>query len=226
MDETILQDQQIQVVEKKTPSIIAEATTIVINSELTSKHANDLLSACKKLFNIAEDRRKFFVKPLQDHVKNINEQFKKMTIPLEEAERILKEKLLGYIKELQKKEAEADRLRQEKEREANKEKQATINDFLGPEEKQVIIEEKPIVVDDKPKVTIDSGLGKSYTRKVWKWKVIDEGKIPRDYFRLDEKMIDTLLKAHTKTIKGVSVNELVIPGIEVYQDVELSTRGG
>ena len=225
MENEILSDQQLQVVEKKTPSIIAEARTIVISSELTSKHANDLLSACKKLFNIAEDRRKFFVKPLQDHVKNINDQFKKLTIPLEEAEGILKDKLLGYIKELQKKEAEESRIRQEKENAENKEKQATINDFFGPNETLVVIAEKPIVVDDKPKVTIDSGLGKSYTRKVWRWKVVEEAKIPDDYYRLDEKMIDTLLKAHTKTVKGVSVNELVIPGIEVYQDVELSTRG-
>ncbi len=224
MENEILSDQQLQVVEKKTPEIIKEAKSITINSELTSKHANDLLSACKKLYNIVEDRRKFFVKPMQDHVKNINEQFKKLTVPLEEAEGVLKDKLLGYIKELQKKEAEESRIRQEKEREENKVKQATINDFLGPEEKQVIIEEKPIVIDDKPKVTIDSGLGKSYTRKVWRWKVIDESKIPDDYYRLDEKMIDTLVKAHTKTVKGVSINDLIIPGIEVYQDTEISTR--
>ena len=224
MNESIMQDQQVQVVQGKVPSLITEAKAIQIDSELKAKHANDLKLASKKMFNIAEERRKFFVKPLQDHVKTINDEFKKLTQPLEEVEEILKDKLLGWIRAIQAKEAEESRIRQEKEREENKLKEATINEFLGPEEAPVIIADKPIIIDEKPKVILDSGLGKTFTRKVWKWKVLDESKIPDDYYQLDEKMIDTLLRAHIKTVKGVSTNDLVISGIEIYQEIDLSSR--
>ena len=221
----MMQDRDVQVVQGKVPSLIAEAKTIQIDSELKAKHANDLKLASKKMFNIAEERRKFFVKPLQDHVKTINDEFKKLTQPLEEVEEILKDKLLGWIRAIQAKEAEESRLRQEKEREENKLKEATINEFLGPEETPVVIADKPIVIDEKPKVTLDSGLGKTFTRKVWIWRVLDESKIPHEYFLLDEKKINALVRFHTKTVQGVSTNDLVIEGITVYQEIDLSSRG-
>jgi hypothetical protein len=201
----IYQDKDIKVIEQKTPSIITEAKSIQIDTEQKSKHANDLLSACKKMFNIAEDKRKFFVKPLNDHIKNINDEFKKLTSPLKEAESILKEKLLKYISKVK-------IIAQEKE----KEKEAALadlDDFTG---------EKPEV--EEVKIRVESGLGMSFTKKVWRWKVIDEAKIPREYFLLDEKKINALIKAHARTVKGISICDLKIDGIEIFQEDEIAIR--
>lgn len=203
MDDDIRKDQQVQTVEQEIPNITTKAVALKIDSELKSKHANDLLVACKRMFKIAEDRRKFFVKPLNDHIKTINDEFKKLTIPLKEAEDVLKEKLLSYVRVVQAK--------QRKEQEA---KQEITKGFL----------DSPTAIVEKPKVTIDSGLGKSYTKKVWRWKVLDEAKIPRSYWLLDEKKINGLVKAHAKNVHGVTSNDLAIDGIEVFQEEELAVR--
>jgi len=206
--EDIRNDQQVQIVEKNVPALITKAKSMEVKTELESKHANNLLLECKKYFKIAEDRRKFFVKPLQDHVKTINDLFKVITSPLKEVEAILKDKLLGWV-----------RIEQARKAQEEKEKREITSSFLETDTSNV-----PVTVNEKPKVTIDSGLGKSFTKKVWKWKVADESKIPKEYWILDEKKINGLLRAHSKNVHGVASNDLKIDGIEVYQEDELSVR--
>jgi len=200
---SIRKDSQVQTVEQEIPNITSKAVALKIDSELKSKHANDLLVACKKMFNIAEDRRKFFVKPLQDHVKTINDEFKKLTTPLKEVEGVLKEKLLSYV-----------RVMQETSRKAQEAKQDITKGFL----------DTPTAIIEKPKVTIDSGLGKSYTKKVWRWEIVNFDEIEREYLILDEKKINGLVRAHTKNVHGVISNDLVIKGIKVFQEDELAVR--
>jgi len=54
------------------------------------------------------------------------------------------------------------------------------------------------------------------TRKVHKWKVIDEAKIPDQFWILDEKAINALVKAQGEKCK--------IEGIEVFEETILSAR--
>lgn len=203
--EDIRKDNEVLVIEKQVPDLTTKITSVVIKDELSSKYANDLALACKKLIDKAEEKRKFIVGPLNDHIKTINNEFKKITAPLMEGVAILKEKLLRWQQEIRKvKEAEQE------------EKLAVANDFLG--------DEAPAEIE-KPKVRVESGMGMSFMRKVWAWKVIDEAKIPRGYLMIDEKKINAMVKAHTKNIHGVVTNDLSIDGIEIFQKDEVSLRG-
>ncbi len=55
------------------------------------------------------------------------------------------------------------------------------------------------------------------TKKVWKYRIIDPLKIPRDYLMVDEQK----LSAFARAMKG-GVN---IPGVELYAEDSLSSKG-
>ena len=53
-------------------------------------------------------------------------------------------------------------------------------------------------------------------RFVWRFRVVDEAKIPRKYLAVDEKKIGADVKTHGP--------ECGIPGIEVYKEAIVSGR--
>lgn len=55
-------------------------------------------------------------------------------------------------------------------------------------------------------------------RTIWKFEVIDEKQIPREYLVVDEKRIGGVVRA----MKG----EVVIPGVRVYAETSLAIGGG
>ncbi len=200
MDE-IKQDQQVATISKEIESLQGKVANLIIRDEPSSKYGSDLKEFIKNAIKKLEDRRKFFVQPLNDHAKNINNEFKVLTLPLEDMLEILKTKLEEYIF--------AQRERDKKEAEEKQKKLDEMAEANGLPKVEVKIEEKR---------TITSSLGKTFTRKDWRWKVVDLNKIPREYFILDEKRINLEVKAHIKNIQGVSSNDLQIEGIEIYQE--------
>lgn len=55
------------------------------------------------------------------------------------------------------------------------------------------------------------------TSDVYKWRIVDESKIPREYLIVNEKLINQMIK----TTNG----SFVIPGIEVYKEKQVSVKG-
>ena len=201
--EEIRKDTEIQLIEKQVPDIIQKATALQVTTELESKYANDLAAACKKAIDKVEDRRKFFVKPLNNHIKSINEEFKKITEPLTETLNILKGKMLIYCQGVR-----------EKEEKDIKERTEIVNGLLG--------DETPI--PEPIKTQVRSSLGMAHTKKVWTWEITDETKIPREFLMIDEKKINAIVRTNTKIIKGQSINATVIQGIRVFQKDEIAIR--
>ena len=197
----IRSDQEVVVISREIEPIQAKVADLVIVDERTSKIGSDLKEFVKRAWKKLEERRKFFVGPLNDHIKTINNEFKSIMLPLEEMEESLKAKLMSYMqveREKQRKEAE--------EKQAALDKMAEANNLPKVEVK---VEEKR---------TVTSSLGKSWTRKTWAWRISDEKKIPAEYWIIDEKKIGNMVKAFTRTIDGKSTNNLHIEGIEVYQE--------
>ena len=72
-------DRDVVAIESRTASIIDRANSLVVQDEPAQKIATDSLSYIKQAYRTLETKRKFFVQPLNDHVKQINNFFKGMT---------------------------------------------------------------------------------------------------------------------------------------------------
>lgn len=79
--------------------LIQMADRVVINSHEDNEKASDLVKFIKTCFKKAEDDRKGITDPLNAVIKNINARYKKITEPLESAEKKVKSAMLTYAQE-------------------------------------------------------------------------------------------------------------------------------
>ena len=75
------------------------AAEVIILTRPDLSQATDLVKAIKTRVKNIEDERTKMVKPFNDGVKQINDRFKVIRLPLEEAETELKGKMLVFQKE-------------------------------------------------------------------------------------------------------------------------------
>lgn len=108
------------------------------------------------------------------------------------------------LRDEQRKRAEDERIKRAAELEKEGDKQAAEELIEAP------IEVAPVVV---PKAEAPAGI--SY-RDVWKYRVTDESKVPREYLVLDDKKVGAVVRA----LKG----EAKIAGIEVYAEKTVAGR--
>ena len=107
-------------------------TDIKIKTEQEFNNATSEVKKIKKMFNEFEKERKLIVKPINDQISEINNEFKAVTVPLKNGENIFKIAIDRYnaeqqriIREKQAKaeaEAEAERIKAEAKAEAEAEK--------------------------------------------------------------------------------------------------------
>ena len=67
------------------------------------KRATDDLVLLAGLRKAIEDKRREYTVPVNDHLKAINEAFKAMTVPLENADKITRGKIMAYRREEERK---------------------------------------------------------------------------------------------------------------------------
>ena len=176
----------------------AESRVILTAEDL--KPATDDLSILARLKKSLEEKRKECVKPLQDHVKEINDAFKIFMMPIEQADTITREKILAF------------QLKQKLIREG----QEKINQLrLEAAEKQKRLTGEIIDVDlveVAPEVSkrIRTEMGTAGQRDNWKWEVTNINLVPREYFIINAGMLTPIVKA--------SKGKIVIPGIRIYNE--------
>jgi len=178
------------------------------------------------LINIADLEREIIAhhKPIKDaafaaHKAAVAAE-KKLLDPLTEAKGIIKRGIGVW-------EMEQERIRQEEQRKAaeearKREEEARIALAIEAE-KQGATEEtvEEIIQTPIPMVapvvapTFKRAAGVS-ARQAWKWRLVDENKVPREYLIIDEKKINSIVRA-----MGAKAN---IPGIEVYPEIITAVR--
>jgi hypothetical protein len=177
------------------------ANARVIVSLDDAKLAADDLSMIAKLKKAMESKRKDYLQPFQDHVKEVNEIYKTLMQPIETADMVTRSKVLSFQREqaeLKAKQEEINRLRMEA---ATKE--AELNNGEIKESVNIID-----VVTVPTHVYADNGtLG---TSKVWKFEVEDLTKIPLEYLMPDMVKIGKVVRAGVK-----------IPGVKSWQESSL-----
>lgn len=189
--------------------LVATAEELVIIDDLAAADATSTLAFIAGVKKRIEEKRTFFVKPLNDQVKKINELFKETAAPLARADYILRGKLLAYQMDVRrKKKEEDDRLRALAEKEQKRlEKQAEKKGLPAP---------PPVVVpvSQAPAKTIQTGMGSATSKTVWDFDIIDEDQIPRAYLVVDQAKIRAVVKAGVREI----------PGVKIFQTEQLAVR--
>lgn len=176
----------------------AELRVIVTNDDL--KPATDDLSIIAKVKKGMEEQRKEYLKPFQDHVKGTNDAFKSLMEPVDQADKITREKILAFRSEQERKRKEAETIEAEKLELAKREaelKGGEITVDLSPVD-------KPDAVPDR----VRTDMGTTGSRDNWKWEVIDFAQVPDEYKMVNAGMLTPVVKA--------SKGKINIPGIRIF----------
>jgi len=166
----------------------ARARVITCNDDL--KPANDDLIIIRKVKKAMEEKRKDYLKPFQDHVKETNEAYKTLMEPIEEADKITANKMLAF---------DAEQKRKIREAELNN-GEFTID--LTPIEKPEAVPER-----------VRTNMGSSGQRDNWKWEVVDFALVPDTYKMINPAVLTPTAKSYkdTRTIPGIRIyNEPII----------------
>lgn len=201
-----------------TAVMLDESTGIIVVDQKSYEDAGMFLRKVKAKSQELDSRRKLITRPLDQAKKAVMDLFRDPIDLLAKAESNLKRSMLAYTQEQERKRQEAERKAQEaarKEEEAKRRKleaRADKAEAKGDTEKAESLREqaeevhvpRPIVV---PQVNRVAGISE---RKVWKYRIIDVNKIPREYMIPNEKAIGALARQTNGSI--------VIPGVEFYTE--------
>jgi hypothetical protein len=185
--------------------------TIICQAD--SDTANILLTKATTGLKTIEEIRNFFVRPLNNQVKAINEKFKLLTQPLADKKQQLSDSLLAWRKEEQLKLAEAEaeqrRIYEEKQAKARteEERRRKISEAKGGDGIVKTPVEQPIYVPPVNTLAQDT----TTVRKQWTFEIEDEIKVPREYLALDTVKIGQAVRAGVRDIAGVRIFQKEIP---------------
>ena len=175
----------------------------IITTAEDLKPATDDLSLIAKIKKALEEKRREYVKPLQDHVKTVNDAFKNLMEPIETADKVTRAKILAFQAEqgrIQREQEEINRLRMEaaqKEMELKGELTESVNLV------EVMVAPKRITTE----------MGTVGQRLIAKWEVVNFSQVPDEFKAIDSAKV-------TKLVKGGGT----IPGIRVWQEPILAVN--
>lgn len=191
---------------------------------------DDVELCSSRLIQIKDHKKKtksikdLITKPLMEAKRNTDEIFKSILGPLDTVEIVLKRKLTTYMDKVQKEKDE--QLRKElEERKKKAEEESRKSMALAMETKSNAAfeasqnwkrnAEKIDTTNVFNRQTIRLQQGTVAQKKVWKWKITDEQKVPREFLIIDEKRINMIARGYAK-------DAIEIDGIEFFQETSVS----
>jgi len=173
----------------------------VIASDADLSPATEDLSLIAKLKKSLTEKKAEYYKPIKTHLDAVSAAFQSLLTPVEEADKITREKIMAYRTEQKRKADEAAAINQAKLDLARRE--AALN---GGE---ITVDLTPVEAP-APVHKVQTDLGTASTMKVLKWELVDFAAVPDQY-----KMIDA-----AKVTKIVKVGG-TIPGIRTWEEETL-----
>jgi type I site-specific restriction-modification system R (restriction) subunit len=194
-------------------SLTVKCQKLVVSNKQSLDYAKDLAKEAQKVEKMIEDKRKEITVPILDFKRSIDDHAKKLTEALKASIKNVRTQILTY-------ETELERARQEELRKIEAERQKI------EEEKRKLAESQPqnghaahpvsmpeeMLLNHKVK-ELEQDRSKSI-RYVWRYKIIDEALVPREFLSVDERKITASVAAGIRTIAG----------IEIYQEEQLVLR--
>ena len=197
------------------PDLVSEAAALcryadsrIIKNDEDAKAATDDLNLIRKLAKSIDGLRDKYVRPLNEHVKAINNKFKTLSVPLGQADKTTEAKIIAYRNEVRRKAREAEEINRQKEELARKEAA-----FNGTGE--VTIDTTPVIVPEVAK-NVRAETATAGVRSNWKAEVVDFAALSDEY-----KLPDmTTLNAMARSRKGQNPPA----GVKFYDDASLTVR--
>lgn len=198
----VAQDTHVQELAARIVTLQTQATAIVIDNPERVQTATDLLGLIARMKKGLEERRQVLVKPLNDQVREINDTFKGYSGPLEDADRIVRQKVIAFNQaEEQRRRQEEARLRELQAKEQAKlEKQAARKGLEAPPP-------QPAVVVPQAAPTVRSEAATVTTKKVWDFEVTDKAAVPESFKLVNEAAIRAAVRAGVREIAGCRIFE-------------------
>lgn len=191
--------------------LVVYAKGAVIASEADLAVAVDNLSSIKRFHAAAEKDRKGLTDPINASLKSINARYKTITEPLEEAERILKQKVGSYQLQLEMEKRRKAEEETKRTQEALREAAKTEAD-AGNADGAMALAQAVHTINVKPE---ESGRGtftgaKTSLVSKWVFEVTDIEALATarpDLVIANDKMVNAVIKAGAREIPGLAIRE-------------------
>ncbi len=207
---------------KQAAEIITQATEIKVQSV---EQRDNILELAKKIKTVSkglETERMATTRPMDTAKNEVMNLYRDSLDKLVKAEGIIKKSVLDFDREERRKAEEIQaKLRAEAEAKARKERERFETQALkaidkGNEEKaEQLIEKAEAVQIFTPvvQIPVHKSQGTS-VREVWKYRIVDEKLIPREYLIVNEKLLGSMAKSSHDVVK--------VPGVEFYSEDSLA----
>jgi len=196
------QNQSVVKLYEESVKLLGYANARDIQTEEVAKEATDDLAIIAGIQQSIEEYRTSYTRPINDHLKAVNQVFKDYTAPLNEANVVNRRKVLAYRQAVEARIQEEERINRLRMEAAQAE--AAINNGEISESVQVIETTAPA-----PRIT-RTGMGSSSTVDRWKAEVTDFALLPDEYKLENTQMLNAFARTH----KG----KRSIPGVRFYND--------
>ena len=171
--------------------------------------ATDDLSIIAKVVKGLEAKRKDYLAPFQNHVKEINEAFKSLAQPIEEANQITRQKVGAFHQQQELRRKEQEEINRKRMEAAQAEAKLNNGEISEPVN----------LVEVTPEVShVETSMGSTSMRDNWKYTITDLAQVPREYLVVDTAMLTSIAKKQHDNKQ--------IPGIRFYNEpiVQVNTR--
>jgi len=191
-------------------SLSKQASAIAIDGEDSLKQAVAFVAGIKARLKRIEEVRDGFVRPLNEHVKTINAQFKEQSEPLKDVAASVESKIRAYdLEQERKRRAEEDRLAKIRaQADAKREAQG----------KAPIAAPLKTVEPTNKTVATDAGVSKQ--KRVWKFEFVNQAEAVEVVkgeliaLAIEKGLLDTVVR------KKVAEGCRYIAGVKIYESIE------
>jgi len=185
--------------------VVALANRITVETVKQEEKAYDGLKEISSALKHIESERKKITKPLDDSKKAIQTLFKQLKAPFEEADGIIREKILDFHEE-QERIAELERLALEKKQREAEERAAKLR-LQGKEKAADRAEIKAEELEEEAEYTVPEVAASTVVTKRWTFEITNESKVPREYCSPDLRLIRQAVRDGVREIAGVDIYE-------------------
>lgn len=179
----------------------AKVTALEVVDGPSEATALAMVKTVKDAGRAAEDKLDEFIRPLNEVVKNLRSVFKPHIDRFKALETAIKGKMNAYRAKIEAEAAEERRKAEEKRKKAEAKAEATGKPV------------KEVAIPEAPKQMVQAGNAAVVYRKVKKFEITDETKIPRNF-----------LEVNTTKIRAAVMQGIEIPGVKTWEESEAAIR--
>lgn len=159
------------------------------------KIATDDLTIIARLKKAIAEKKKEFLKPHQETIRAINDNYNFWMEPVETADKITRDKILAFNSEREE--------RRRKEEEINRKRMEAAQEEM---ELTGELSESVNLIEVTPEVKrISTEMGTTGMATIWKFDVLDFALVPDEYKIIDASKVGKVVRAGLRTIPGIRI---------------------